>query len=479
MLCENAINLRKKYQQLYRISLCGLHKLLICAILKILDFRHNCKKNHNTCMKFCYFVAKFTNGRVKFNFERRDFMRFIKTDDLKAGMRLAKPIYNRNGVLLYERNSALTMAAISSVKNFGLIGIYILEPAEPLPPLSREDIEFEQLQTIYMFQLRECVDLIIKHQKPEPLYRLLQDIVTHYGSLNHRVNFNQNLRSGEDFMYKHALSTAILTAMMTSRMSYTPLKQLTTVTAALLYDIGYRYVPKQILERGPANMSENDHKVIQQSLERGLSYLSMYRSEYDFFPRALALMQAYVFENHPEKLSFIPDEDLQFMVQILRVADQFDQMTAMNIGYDPVSEIMAMRHLRENPYQYHPNIVTVLADCIHIVPHAASVDLTSGDKGIVLVENNNDCMRPVVLRISDNQIFDLSIDSVYREIQIKDIMKTMDNRIAVDEDTLKQFIPNEELKTLAQKFQSKFRRIHAREEAKAAVPPNAAFSSQA
>lgn len=406
-------------------------------------------------------------------------MRFIKTDDLKAGMRLAKPIYNRNGVLLYERNSALTMAAISSVKNFGLIGIYILEPAEPLPPLSREDIEFEQLQTIYMFQLRECVDLIIKHQKPEPLYRLLQDIVTHYGSLNHRVNFNQNLRSGEDFMYKHALSTAILTAMMTSRMSYTPLKQLTTVTAALLYDIGYRYVPKQILERGPANMSENDHKVIQQSLERGLSYLSMYRNEYDFFPRALALMQAYVFENHPEKLSFIPDEDLQFMVQILRVADQFDQMTAMNIGYDPVSEIMAMRHLRENPYQYHPNIVTVLADCIHIVPHAASVDLTSGDKGIVLVENNDDCMRPVVLRISDNQIFDLSIDSVYREIQIKDIMKTMDNRIAVDEDTLKQFMPNEELKTLAQKFQSKLRRIHAREEAKAAVPQNTAFSSQA
>ena len=46
-------------------------------------------------------------------------MRFIKTDDLKPGMRLAKPIYNRNGVLLYERNSQLTVPGISSVKNFG------------------------------------------------------------------------------------------------------------------------------------------------------------------------------------------------------------------------------------------------------------------------------------------------------------------------------------------------------------------------
>ena len=87
-------------------------------------------------------------------------MRFIKTDDLKPGMRLAKPIYNRNGVLLYERNSQLTVPGISSVKNFGLIGIYILEPAEPVPPLSQEDLEFEQLQTVYMFQLRECADLI-------------------------------------------------------------------------------------------------------------------------------------------------------------------------------------------------------------------------------------------------------------------------------------------------------------------------------
>ena len=31
-------------------------------------------------------------------------MRFVKTDDLKPGMRLARPIYNKNGVLLYERN---------------------------------------------------------------------------------------------------------------------------------------------------------------------------------------------------------------------------------------------------------------------------------------------------------------------------------------------------------------------------------------
>lgn len=402
-------------------------------------------------------------------------MRFIKTDDLKPGMRLAKPIYNRNGVLLYERNSQLTMPGISSVKNFGLIGIYILEPAEPVPPLSQEDLEFEQLQTVYMFQLRECADLILKRKKMVPLHPLLQDILKHYGSLRHRVNFNQNLRSSEDFMYKHAISTAILTAMVTSQLGYTIQKQMTMTAAALLYDFGYRYVPKPILEKG-MDLEAGDQDIIQQSLERGLEYMSMYRNDYDFFPRALALMQAYVYADHPDRLTATPDDDLRFMVQVLRVADQFDQMTAMNIGHDPVSEIMAMQHLMEHPDRYHPNIVTALAECIHIVPRAASVDLSTGDKGIVLVENPKDFMRPVILRLTDNKIYDLSRAKDYREVQIVDIMKTMDNRIAVDEDTLKQFIPDEELKRLAREFQIAFRDTCKAEE-KRTVDPEFNFYS--
>lgn len=384
-------------------------------------------------------------------------MKFVKAEDLKAGMRLAKPIYNKNGVLLYERNSLLTSPGIISVRNFGLIGIYILEPAEPVPPLTREDLEFEQLQTIYMFKLRECVELIWKRKKVEPLLPLLKDIVKHYGSLKHRVNFNQNLRSSEDFMYKHAISTAILMTMLTSRMQLTEAKQMTMVAAALLYDIGYRYVPKPILDKG-GDLSESDKDVIQNSLEKGLEYLSMYRNDYEFFPRALALMQAYVYADHPERLSASPDEDLRFMIQILRVADQFDQMTAMNVGREPVSEVFAMREFMRHPELYHPSIVSALAECIHIIPRAANVDLSTGDKGIVLVENTKDFLRPVILRISNNEICDLSRDSVYKRIQIKDIMKTMDNRILVDEETLKQFVPDEKLKKITQEFREKLYR---------------------
>lgn len=395
-------------------------------------------------------------------------MKFVRTDHLKAGMRLAKPIYNKNGVLLYDRNSVLTEPGIISARNFGLVGVYVLEPAEPVPPLSREDLEFEQLQTVYIFQLRECLDLIAKRKRIEPLPKLLNNIIQHYGALDHRVNFNQNLRSSEDFMYKHAISTAILVSMISSRLHYDHQQQITLAAAALLYDIGYSHVPKNILDKGSDTLSTSDREVLQHSLERGLEPLGMYRSDFDFFPRALALMQAYVYADYPEKLAIMPDEELQGMVKILRVADQFDQMTAMNIGHEPISEISAMKILSADSTRYDKQIVATLAECIHIVPQAANIDLSTGDKGIVLVENTTNYMRPVILRLGDNKLYDLSSEADFRKIQILDIMKTMDNRISVDEETLKQFVPDEKLKELTAHFRERLQKIHEHENTQAA-----------
>ena len=111
-------------------------------------------------------------------------MQFVKTENLKPGMRLAKPIYNRMGVLLYDRNTQLTPQGINSIQKFSLIGIYILEPAEPAPPLTKEEIHFEQFQTIYMFRLRDELDKIAGGNPPDKLHDLAVNILKEYGNLN-------------------------------------------------------------------------------------------------------------------------------------------------------------------------------------------------------------------------------------------------------------------------------------------------------
>lgn len=381
-------------------------------------------------------------------------MQFVKTADLKPGMRLAKPIYNKMGVLLYDRDTKLTIQGINSIVNFGLIGIFILEPAEPLPPVSREDLEFEQFQTIYVFKLKDNMDKLQANHVPPTLLSLVGDIQTHYGNLDHKLNFTQTLRSSADFVYKHSISVAILCAMIANQMRLPTDEADALVTAALLYDFGYLYVPQAVLDKGD-DLTENDANFIQMNLERGYETLRPIYNECDLPKMSLEIIQQIIFQNSRTLKIKAPANNIRLLRDILKVADQFDRLTAMNINNPPISEIAAITALRKNSRVYNPRTVSALAECIHILPSGACVDLSDGEKALVLVENAADFTHPMVLKFSNNMIYDLSDPIIGTSLRIVDIMKTMDNRIAIDEETLTHFVSDKYIKETADRFRRK------------------------
>ena len=394
-------------------------------------------------------------------------MRFVKTCDLKPGMRLAKPIYNKIGVLLYGRDSKLNAQGIESIKNFSLIGIYILEPAEPVPPLSAEDIAFEQFQTIALFQLRTCMDQIKDGQPPKGLNELIQRIILNYGSLDHKLNFTQNLRSSSDFIYKHSISVAILASMICHSLNMPYETQLTCVTAALLYDIGYLFVPQDILDKG-RRINGGDQRIINECRKLGFDKLNT-KSGAFLSAETLRIISQTIFITSTALSS--PDKKMSLLnsTKILKIADAFDRMTAMNVDEEPVSEIVTIKYLFEHPDMFEPRIVGALSTSIHILPKGCCVDLSTNEKALVLMDNPDNFMQPLILKFSDNQVYDLRDPKVYHEIQIQDIMKTMDNRIAIDETTLKQFYADDHIRKIADSFRGK--KARSKEQVQTPKPP--------
>ena len=389
-------------------------------------------------------------------------MQFVESKNLKPGMRLAKPIYNKMGVMLYERDTLLTPAGIKSIENFGLIGIFILEPAEPLPPLSEEDIQFEQFQTIYMFRAKEIMDKLQQQREPETLSSLAENIISKYGSLDHKMNFTQNLRSSADFVYKHAISTAILAAMIANVMHCTPSDKINITTAALLYDLGYLFVPRTILDKSDVDMTEEDEKVIQECRKRGYTLLDPEGNKYGLNQEIFTIIHQVHVSLSTKRVDDLKTKKFSRAAKILIVADMFDQLTAMSLNQAPISEVSTIRYLRQYPERYSSNVVSALSHCIHILPVGSSIDLSTGDKGIVLMENSQNFLAPVVLNIRDNHIYDLSNPIVAAKVQIIDIMKTMDNRIVIDETTLKQFSSDTKIKTTLNKYKEKEARTKSR-----------------
>ena len=361
-------------------------------------------------------------------------MLFVKREDLKTGMRLARPIYNNNGVLLFERNSKLTQQGIESIRNFGLIGIFVLEPAEPVPPMTQDDIEFERFQTMCVFSIQEELDKIIQTKRASKMQMIASNIIKNYGHLEKKINFVQNLRSKEDYIYKHSLNVAILSAMMTHVLNLKVDEQLETVQAAIIHDIGKMMMPKSIMEKD--EWTDADQAVARTSEIAGFDLIDIVYSSSPNIKRICAQAQKAL-----ESLETGEDISAMKMVngaKVLAVAEKFDTMTAMQFGKEPVSEVTALRHLMENPQIYDSQVVNALVQSINILSPGVSVELNTSEKALVITANERNILQPMVLMFRDNSIIDLSNETMYGDLQIKDIMKTMDNRHVMDVDMLKK-----------------------------------------
>ncbi len=359
-------------------------------------------------------------------------MLFVKVDELKPGMRLGKPIYNKNGVLLYDRDTKLTMQAIYGIKNFGLMGLYILEPAEPVPPMSEEDINFERFQTMAVFSIREDLDLLAVGKKDKGLDWLCSLVIKNYASLSHKINFVQSLRSSEDFVYKHSINVAILTAIIAGRMSMPPARINMLVKAALLHDCGGVKVK---------NMTDSDENDEVKGLIKVNTY-EILRNNNDLdegIYRIIQHMQELYTKGEESKISDVARADVN--AAILLVADAYDRMTAMKSYEEPTSEVKALRALLEDPETYDPVVVQALINGINVLYPGVCVELTDHIKGLVIIENPMDIFKPWVLSFNDNQLYDLSSPSTCGGLELVDIMKTMDNRIKLDRDLLKEYEP--------------------------------------
>ncbi len=357
-------------------------------------------------------------------------MLFVRTAELKAGMRLARPIYSKEGVLLYERNSKLTTQSINSVKNFGLIGIFILEPAEPVPPMTKDDIEFERFQTMNVYAIDDELARIIQTKRATKTQVITANVIRSYGHLDKKINFVQNLRSKEDYVCKHALNVAILCAMITHVMNMKIDEQLDTVVAAVVHDVG-----KLMLAKTMPEMISNGEVVERYELQ-GFDLVEKTFSSNPGVKRIC--VQAQKMQSNFEKGIFNPDIKLVQGAKVLLVANAYDEMTAMQLEGEPASEVRALKLFMENPDVFDPDVVDAMIRSINILGPGSCVELNTGEKGLVLAQNNENILRPMVLTFDTNMIVDLSNEMAYGDLEIKDIMKTMDNRYVIDSTALKR-----------------------------------------
>ena len=360
-------------------------------------------------------------------------MQFVKMEDLKPGMRIARPIYSKKGVLLFERDSKLNQNGIDSIKNFGLIGLFVLEPAEPAPPMSPEDIEFERFQTIHSFAIQDELNSMLNNRKFIKLPNIVADITKGYGLLDKKINFAQSLRTKEDYVYRHCLNVGMLCAIIGHKYGLRNEEMRDTITSAIVHDIGKLMAPADL--RDKEDRDSQDERALENYQLEGFEILDeMFQSSPNV--KRIAAQSLTILQHYREGTER-PNMKLVEGTKVMVVAEYFDTLTAMRFGGKPESELDVLRNMQAAPDTFDPRAVKALIDGINILSEGISVVLSTGDTALILQENPRNILRPMVLCFRDNTIMNLADTYMYGDIEVTSIMKTLDNRHVMSKDLLR------------------------------------------
>ncbi len=361
-------------------------------------------------------------------------MRYVLTSEIAVGDRFAKSIFNKDGVLLFNSGVKVDASMITKLKELNLYGTYILDAAEPVPPMTKGEMEFERFQWAQTYMVNEILMETLQNKVSDKLDKLTELIYSYFGNRGDKMIFNQCLRSENDFISKHSLNVAILSTLLAGRMNLDAKETKYLIAASIFHDIGRLLVPREIMQKQDT-LTPQEMSTVHSCLLDGFNMLG---SNYHY----PAGMRRYIIQLSRALMDRLPnypknDQTLLTGTKIIQVADIYDTLTAVRSYKSPMSAFSALKIMQKETDKYDSQIIDVLVDCIHILPTGSYVELSNGEQGIVVRENHRKLHRPVVLGMRSNTLYDLSVIDTYNQVKIVDTVFTPDNRQRVEIDVSK------------------------------------------
>ena len=342
-------------------------------------------------------------------------MRYIPISMLEPGMMLGQDIVDGAGRMLLAKDLFLNQEYIKNLDEMGFPGAYIndqfsegIEIVQVIQP----EIKREALSIVNSLFIdkgavasQKCIDDVVM--------KVVESMLDNSAIMCNLLD----LKKYDDYTYFHSINVAVLAAMIgvSMNMSVDELEMLTT--AAMLHDVGKRFIPIEILGVKRA-LTFEERKVIQEHPRQGCDFL---KEHYTFS----ASVYGGVLEHHEwyDGTGYplgTKEEDIPLFGRIIKLVDVYDALTSKRPYHeaqppaDAVEYLMAM-----NSVEFDPGVLSVFLKKVAVYPIGCQVELSTGQHAIV-VENFSDfVLRPRIKLLSNGSSVNLRDDVAARCITIK------------------------------------------------------------
>ena len=323
-------------------------------------------------------------------------MRYITVDKLQENMVICKPIFNEESVLLLGATKKLSNRNIQDIKKLGYQGLYIYD----------EFTGNEYIEDLVSSEVKQGAYKSLKNADIDSVIYYSNKIVEDLRSSKRLCIELVSLKSFDDYTYAHSINVGTYAAVcgIGFGMNDTELKEL--VLSGLLHDIGKTKIPLSVLNK-QGRLTESERLILNSHPQLGYDIIK------DNIDISARVKQCVLLHHENEDGSGYPygwpGKKTTLYTKIIHTVDVYDALLSDRPYKKRCSHAESLEYLMGGcGTLFNREVVDIFLKYVVPYPIGIEVELSTGDKAIVMKTNDTFIQRPIVRLLSNGQDIDLS-----------------------------------------------------------------------
>ena len=333
---------------------------------------------------------------------------FLNVQELKIGMLIKRDVI-KNGSLLITEGSIINEELIARLNKAYFLEKIEVNVSKEVIAQSTKEAEMQKMEKTFKEISASLKELFINLDKADgdkinDLREFSEKIQKELKSTEVVISTVVFKGSGEDYIYRHGVNVAILSALLGNWIGLEQSKINLLIYSALLHDFGITKLDEKVPEK-PDILIEEKYKGTMKHAKIGYRHV-------DSIPDLDKSVSYGVLMHHEREDGSgyplaITGEKIHCFAKIIAIADELDVMNSDEAyknerGPFEILEIIKEKSLNKLDYEYSK----VFLEHISNYYMGEDVLLSTGEKAKILQVNMNDLSRPLILK--DGDFIDLS-----------------------------------------------------------------------
>lgn len=334
-------------------------------------------------------------------------MRFIPLQSVKEDAILHRQVYSEEGQILLQKGMKLTKQYINRLKEMKINGVYIdcnLSKNIEMVGIIDDQLRNKAVQDVKkLFTLVENNEETSQEEKKEQFKSItnaIDLIVDQILEHEHTMLNLVDLKIFDNYTFHHCVNVAVISITIGAALGMPKEKLYKLGLSGILHDIGKTFVPEEILNK-KGKLNDEEWEIMKEHPYLGFKHIK------ENYPSLPATSLAGILSHH-EKWNGTgypygkkEDEIFEFG-RIIAIADVYDALTSdrpYRDGLLPHTAVEYIMGMAEDSFDL--NIVKQFLKSIAPYPLGTILELSNGQKGIVIKNTPNFGLRPTLSIIKD------------------------------------------------------------------------------